>query len=67
MLREGSQSSIINGAKVVSERLKFLNGLEAILFDKAPKQRFDKGVALNHLHERYSSYLEGVIEPIDLK
>lgn len=49
LLREGSMSSIINGAKVVSERLKFLNGLEAILFDKGPKQRLKERAQLHRI------------------
>ncbi|OWQ47434.1 hypothetical protein CDL60_08340 [Roseateles noduli] len=49
LLREGSLSSFINGAKVVSERLKFLNGLEAILFDKGPKQRLKERTQLHRI------------------
>lgn len=49
LLREGSLSSIINAAKVVADRLKFLNGLEAILFDKGPKQRLKERTQLHRI------------------
>ena len=49
LLREGSLSSIINAAKVVADRLKFLLGLEAILFDKGPKQRLKERTQLHRI------------------
>jgi hypothetical protein len=49
LLREGSLSSIINGTKVISDRLKFLDGLEAILFDKGPKQRLKERSQLHRI------------------
>lgn len=49
LLREGSLSSIINAAKVVADRLKFLTGLEAILFDKGPKQRLKERTQLHRI------------------
>lgn len=49
LLREGSLSSIINAAKVVADRLKFLTGLEAILFDKGPKQRLRERTQLHRI------------------
>ncbi|WP_423596024.1 ATP-binding protein [Roseateles sp. MS654] len=49
LLREGSLSSIINAAKVVADRLKFLAGLEAILFDKGPKQRLKERTQLHRI------------------
>ena len=52
LLREGSLSSIINGTKVISDRLKFLNGLEAILFDKGPKQRLKERSQLHRILAR---------------
>jgi len=52
LLREGTLSSIINGTKVVSERLKFLNGLEAILFDQGPKQRLKERAQLHRILAR---------------
>lgn len=49
LLREGSLSSIINAAKVVADRLKFLTGLEAILFDKGPKKRLKERTQLHRI------------------
>lgn len=49
LLREGSLSSIINAAKVVADRLKFLSGLDAILFDKGPKQRLKERTQLHRI------------------
>jgi hypothetical protein len=49
LLREGSLASIINAAKVVADRLKFLAGLEAILFDKGPKQRLKERTQLHRI------------------
>lgn len=49
LLREGSLSSIINAAKVVADRLKFLTGLDAILFDKGPKQRLKERTQLHRI------------------
>lgn len=49
LLREGSLSSIINAAKVVADRLKFLTGLEAILFDKGTKQRLKERTQLHRI------------------
>jgi len=39
LLRNVSLASIISAAKVVADRLKFLDGLEAILFDKEFKKK----------------------------
>ena len=39
LLRNVSLSAIISAAKVVADRLKFLDGLESILFDTESKQR----------------------------
>lgn len=49
LLREGSLSSIINAAKVVADRLKFLAGLETILFEKGPKQRLKERTQLHRI------------------
>lgn len=49
LLREGSLSSIINAARVVVDRLKFLTGLEAILFDRGPKQRLKERTQLHRI------------------
>jgi len=49
LLREGSLSSIINAAKVVADRLKFLAGLDAILFDDGPKQRLKERTQLHRI------------------
>lgn len=39
LLRDVSLSAIISSAKLVADRLKFLDGLESILFDSEPKSR----------------------------
>jgi hypothetical protein len=39
LLRDISLSAIISAAKIVADRLKFLTGLEAILFDAESKKR----------------------------
>jgi hypothetical protein len=39
LLRDVSLSAIISAAKIVADRLKFLTGLEAILFDAESKKR----------------------------
>ncbi|WP_175862282.1 ATP-binding protein [Burkholderia cepacia] len=49
LLRETSLSSIIGAAKVVSDRLKFLNGLEAVLFDHEPKRRLKERSQLHRI------------------
>jgi len=52
LLRETSLSSIISAAKVVADRLKFLNGLEAVLFDPEPKKRFKERAQLHKIIAR---------------
>jgi hypothetical protein len=49
LLRDVSLSSIISAAKVVADRLKFLSGLEAILFDAEPKQRLKERSQLHRI------------------
>jgi len=49
LLRDVSLSSIINAAKIVSDRLKFLSGLEAILFDAEPKKRLKERSQLHRI------------------
>ncbi len=49
LLKDVSLASIINAAKVVSDRLKFLTGLEAILFDDGPKQRLKERTQLHRI------------------
>lgn len=49
LLRQGSLASVINAAKIVADRLKFLSGLEAILFDKGPKQRLKERSQLHRI------------------
>ena len=49
LLRDVSLSSIISAAKVVADRLKFLTGLEAILFDDGPKQRLQERSQLHRI------------------
>ena len=49
LLRDTTLSSIIGAAKVVSDRLKFLNGLEAVLFDPEPKKRLKERSQLHRI------------------
>lgn len=49
LLQNMSLSSIISSAKVVADRLKFLIGLGAILFDKGPKQRLKERSQLHRI------------------
>ncbi|MGC7404465.1 ATP-binding protein [Pandoraea pneumonica] len=49
LLRDTSLSSVIGAAKIVSDRLKFLTGLEAVLFDAAPKQRLKERSQLHRI------------------
>ncbi|KVN96697.1 hypothetical protein WJ70_09410 [Burkholderia ubonensis] len=49
LLRNTSLSSIIGAAKVVSDRLKFLSGLEAVLFDPEPKKRLKERTQLHRI------------------
>jgi hypothetical protein len=49
LLQDVSLASIIGSAKVVADRLKFLVGLEAILFDDGPKQRLKERTQLHRI------------------
>lgn len=49
LLRDTTLSSIIGAAKVVSDRLKFLTGLEAVLFDPEPKKRLKERSQLHRI------------------
>ena len=49
LLRDVSLSAIIGAAKLVAERLKFLTGLEAILFDAEPKKRLKERSQLHQI------------------
>lgn len=49
LLRDVSLSAIIGAAKVVTDRLKFLTGLEAILFDAEPKKRLKERSQLHRI------------------
>lgn len=51
LLREASLSSIISAAKIVSDRLKFLAGLEQILFDSDMKARLKERSQLHKIVE----------------
>lgn len=48
LLRDVSLSSIISSAKIVADRLKFLTGIEAVLFDPEPKKRLKERSQLHH-------------------
>lgn len=49
LLRDVSLSSIISAAKIVADRLKFLTGLEAILFDVDNKKRLKERSQLHRI------------------
>lgn len=49
LLRDTTLSSIISAAKIVSERLQFLTGLEAVLFDPEPKKRLKERSQLHRI------------------
>lgn len=49
LLRDVSLSAIIGAAKTVADRLKFLTGLEAILFDEESKKRFKERSQLHRI------------------
>jgi hypothetical protein len=49
LLKNVSLSSIIGAAKVVADRLKFLIGLESILFDAGPKQKLQERTQLHKI------------------
>lgn len=49
LLRDTSLSAIIGAARVVSDRLKFLTGLEAVLFDPEPKKRLKERSQLHQI------------------
>ena len=51
LLREASLSSIISAAKIVADRLKFLAGLEQILFDTDKKARLKERSQLHNIVE----------------
>ena len=51
LLREASLSSIISAAKIVADRLKFLAGLEQILFDTELKARLKERSQLHKIVE----------------
>ena len=49
LLRDVSLSAIIGSARVVADRLLFLSGLEAILFDDEPRQRLKERSQLHRI------------------
>lgn len=49
LLQDVSLSAIIGAAKIVTDRLKFLTGLEAILFDPEPKKRLKERSQLHRI------------------
>lgn len=49
LLRDVSLSSIISAAKVVADRLKFIAGLDALLFDPEPKKRLKERSQLHRI------------------
>lgn len=49
LLRDVSLSAIIGSARVVADRLRFLTGLEAILFDDEPRKRLKERSQLHRI------------------
>lgn len=49
LLKEASLSAIISASKVVADRLKFITGLEAILFDPEHKKRLKERSQLHRI------------------
>lgn len=49
LLRDVSLSAIIGAAKIVTDRLRFLTGLDAILFDAEPKKRLKERSQLHRI------------------
>ncbi|MCA7967345.1 ATP-binding protein [Burkholderia cenocepacia] len=49
LLRDTTLPAIIGAAKIVSDRLKFLTGLEAVLFDPEPKKRLKERSQLHRI------------------
>ncbi|MCA8066007.1 ATP-binding protein [Burkholderia sp. AU38729] len=49
LLRDTTLPAIIGAAKIVSDRLKFLTGLEAVLFDPEPKRRLKERSQLHRI------------------
>lgn len=49
LLQDVSLASIISSAKVVADRLKFITGLDAILFDDEPKKRLKERTQLHRI------------------
>ncbi len=49
LLRDVSLSALISSAKVVADRLRFLTGLEAILFDREPRKRLKERSQLHRI------------------
>ncbi len=52
LLRDVSLSSIISAAKIVADRLRFLTGLDAILFDSESKKRLKERSQLHRIIEQ---------------
>ena len=49
LLKETSLAAIINAATIVADRLKFLSGLELILFDRGMKKRLKERAQLHQI------------------
>ncbi len=52
LLRDVSLSSIISAAKIVADRLRFLTGLDAVLFDTESKKRLKERSQLHRIIEQ---------------
>lgn len=54
LLRDVSLSAIISSAKLITDRLKFLTGIETVLFDEVPKKRLKERSQLHQIISRNS-------------
>ncbi len=59
LLEEASLANVISASKLVADRLKFLNGLEALLFDPAHKSRLKERSQLHRIIADDNTWLFG--------
>ena len=59
LLEEASLANVISASKLVADRLKFLNGLEALLFDPEYKSKFKERSQLHRIIADNNTWLFG--------
>ena len=64
LLRDVSLSAIISSAKIVADRLRFLTGLEAILFDTDSKKRLKERSQLHRIIAQNCWLLGEEVQPL---